>query len=355
MLAAGLAIILSLLVGTIARAGQTDDLGARADSLRAENSALDARARQALLELYAVESQLVRAGKRVARLRAQVAELERRERSARRRLELARQSRRAAQEALNARVRALYIEGDPDPLAIILGASSLDDVISAIDSVQRIADQDTRILGNLRDARGSLRAAIRQLEQRERELRALARQADAAQGSLRSARDRKAGYIASLRARQDLNQREIADLAARAEAAQAKAEQIESTVSAPPAADEPDAAATIDPGAATGAPDNAPAGGQDASPAPGRQVTVSSTMYCLRGTTATGIPVAPGVVATDPSTIPLGTRMYIPGYGDGVAADTGGAVIGWTIDMWVASCARADAWGRRTITITLYD
>jgi 3D (Asp-Asp-Asp) domain-containing protein len=78
-------------------------------------------------------------------------------------------------------------------------------------------------------------------------------------------------------------------------------------------------------------------------------------MYCLKGTTATGIPVGPGVVATDPAYIPLGTRMEIPGYGAGVAADTGGAVIGWFVDMWVASCAQASAYGKRTITITLFD
>jgi 3D (Asp-Asp-Asp) domain-containing protein len=46
--------------------------------------------------------------------------------------------------------------------------------------------------------------------------------------------------------------------------------------------------------------------------------------------------------------------MYVPGYGEGVAADTGGAVIGWTIDLWVASCAEASAYGRQTLTITIY-
>jgi 3D (Asp-Asp-Asp) domain-containing protein len=47
--------------------------------------------------------------------------------------------------------------------------------------------------------------------------------------------------------------------------------------------------------------------------------------------------------------------MSIPGYGDGIAADTGGAVVGWTIDMWVADCGEADAYGRQTITITIYN
>ena len=51
------------------------------------------------------------------------------------------------------------------------------------------------------------------------------------------------------------------------------------------------------------------------------------------GQTATGVQVTYGVVAVDPDIIPLGTRMYIPGYGYAVAADTGGAIKGYIIDL----------------------
>ena len=86
----------------------------------------------------------------------------------------------------------------------------------------------------------------------------------------------------------------------------------------------------------------------------GTQLTVSSTGYCLRGTTATGMPVGWGVVAVDPAVIPLGTRMTVPGYGEGVAADTGSAVRGAMIDLWFPTCSQALAWGRKTLTITLH-
>jgi len=81
---------------------------------------------------------------------------------------------------------------------------------------------------------------------------------------------------------------------------------------------------------------------------------VSSTGYALTGITATGVPVGWGVVAVDPAVIPLGTRLTIPGYGEGVAADTGGAVRGAVIDLWFPSIAQARAWGRRTVTVTLH-
>ncbi|HET6614767.1 MAG TPA: ubiquitin-like domain-containing protein [Dehalococcoidia bacterium] len=51
------------------------------------------------------------------------------------------------------------------------------------------------------------------------------------------------------------------------------------------------------------------------------------------GRTATGVQVTYGVIAVDPDVIPLGTRMFVPGYGYGVAADTGGAVKGYIIDL----------------------
>jgi 3D (Asp-Asp-Asp) domain-containing protein len=88
-------------------------------------------------------------------------------------------------------------------------------------------------------------------------------------------------------------------------------------------------------------------------PAGKHQLTVSATCYDLSGRTATGMPVGQGVVAVDPTVIPLGTRMYVPGYGNGVAADVGGGIKGATIDLWMtpSQCA---AWGRRTVTITIY-
>ncbi len=92
-----------------------------------------------------------------------------------------------------------------------------------------------------------------------------------------------------------------------------------------------------------------------APPAPslasGATLSVSSTAYSLPGHTASGLPVGLGICATDPRVIPLGTRFEIPGYGVCVAADTGSAVIGATIDIWMPD-AQASVYGRQTVTIT---
>jgi 3D (Asp-Asp-Asp) domain-containing protein len=68
------------------------------------------------------------------------------------------------------------------------------------------------------------------------------------------------------------------------------------------------------------------------------------------GVAATGVPVQRGIVAVDPSVIPLGTRLYIPGYGQAVAADTGSAVVGNIIDLGFADYELPD-WHSGWVTV----
>ena len=84
------------------------------------------------------------------------------------------------------------------------------------------------------------------------------------------------------------------------------------------------------------------------------RIKVDAVAYSLPGKTALGIPVRKGVIAVDPQLIPLGTRMHVPGYGHGLAADVGVAIKGRIIDLWFPTRAKARAWGRRTVTITVY-
>ncbi|MDR3559899.1 MAG: G5 domain-containing protein [Negativicutes bacterium] len=69
------------------------------------------------------------------------------------------------------------------------------------------------------------------------------------------------------------------------------------------------------------------------------------------GITASGIAARRGIVAVDPNVIPLGTRLYIPGYGMALAADTGGDIVGDRIDLCVESHGEAWAFGRRMVKI----
>ena len=84
------------------------------------------------------------------------------------------------------------------------------------------------------------------------------------------------------------------------------------------------------------------------------RLKVDAVAYHLPGKTALGVPVRKGVVAVDPTLIPLGTKLHIPGYGRALAADVGSAIKGRIIDLWFPSTEQARAWGRRTVTITIY-
>jgi Uncharacterized protein conserved in bacteria len=86
-------------------------------------------------------------------------------------------------------------------------------------------------------------------------------------------------------------------------------------------------------------------------------LTVVATSYALNGRSATGIDFGsnPGakVIAVDPSVIPLGSRVSIPGYGVFLAADTGGSIKGNRIDIHFPTKSAALNFGRQTITVQI--
>jgi 3D (Asp-Asp-Asp) domain-containing protein len=86
----------------------------------------------------------------------------------------------------------------------------------------------------------------------------------------------------------------------------------------------------------------------------GYRIKVDAVAYYLPGRTALGVTVRKGVVAVDPQLIPLGTKLHVPGYGPSLAADVGTAIKGRIIDLWFPNTAEARAWGRRSVTITVY-
>jgi len=67
--------------------------------------------------------------------------------------------------------------------------------------------------------------------------------------------------------------------------------------------------------------------------------------------TATGKQPAVGIVAVDPSVIPLGSRLYVEGYGYAQAEDVGGAVKGNKIDLFMEEYQQCVNWGRRTVKV----
>ena len=79
-----------------------------------------------------------------------------------------------------------------------------------------------------------------------------------------------------------------------------------------------------------------------------------ATAYCYTGNrTATGTWPSRGTIAVDPEVIPLGTRLHIEGYGEAVAEDTGGAIRGEIIDLYMLGRNEALSWGRRQVEVRI--
>jgi 3D (Asp-Asp-Asp) domain-containing protein len=88
-----------------------------------------------------------------------------------------------------------------------------------------------------------------------------------------------------------------------------------------------------------------------------QMVATAYTPACTgcSGITATGRPAGHGIVAVDPHYIPLGTHLYIPGYGHALAGDTGGAIVGNRIDLGFESNRDARRFGRRPIVVYVFN
>jgi 3D (Asp-Asp-Asp) domain-containing protein len=94
-----------------------------------------------------------------------------------------------------------------------------------------------------------------------------------------------------------------------------------------------------------------------------KEITVKATAYTASckgcsGITYTGINLKKNpnakVISVDPNVIPLGSKVYVPGYGEAIAADKGSAVKGNKIDVFIPNKQRALQWGSKTVTIKVY-
>jgi len=317
----GVLVVLALAVGTpISPAAPGGD----AEELRRREATLAERAGAVLADLTALESRLARAQSELATLRARSQALAAERRDVARRVRIARSSYRAAHAHLVARLRALYVESGPEPLAVLFGARSLREAMATLDGLELAAQEDRELAARIRAAEHRLRKAGRTLARQARALRRTERAAAARAEALAAARSERAAYLTRLRSERALAAARLSQLEERARL-QAEAA----------------AQATFDAPAAT------------APVVAGRTLTVVASGYALQGATASGMEAGWGTVAVDPAVIPLGTHMTIPGYGAGVAADVGSAIQGAAIDLWFPSVGQARGWGRRVVTITL--
>ena len=334
---------LRVLVAVIAAAVACVLVGVRPLSYAASRAPQPAASeRQALYDLYASDAELARArassvaaSSRLSKARAAIDGLTTSVRIARANVQI-------ADRHLRADLVALYRSAPLDSIDILLGAGSLGEAVDGIDLLNRSARNDARLARATRESRRAVARQSAELERARAEAESRARAGDQLVSELARAAESKRHLLAQLRARR----LRVTRLDAQAHAAVQRSRAITTppATGGAPAPRPPAGTLTSQTPAAT-----SPAA--TVSTRPGSTLIVSVTAYNLTGTTASGLPTGPGICATDPRVIPLGTRFTLPGYGTCLAADTGSAVIGATVDVWLKG-EEAVGFGRKTITIT---
>lgn len=285
---------------------------------------LASRHRSAVLDLYSLDRGLLVAHGRLIALERRQEALRAQRAALAQGLVVAHRSLRIAQARVARQLRYLYETGTVSPLDVVFGARTLDDAMTNIDDLSATTAANRSLVDELKGARVQLQREQRALAVRAAALAAARAHAAATEAALGRTRAAREAYVASLAREQQLSAAHLARLQTQAQAAVVHTSHLEASRSM----------ATLS--------------------LPGTSLTVSTTAYSLPGFTSSGLHTGWGVVAVDPTVIPLGTHMTIPGYGEAVAADTGTAIIGDRLDLWFPTLALAQAWGRRTVTITLH-
>ena len=301
-------------------------------------NSLESQRRAAVLDLYALDSRVTAAQVRLSALQQKAADLRAQQLLLRQQWSAAHVTLVTSRHELAANLRDLYKRGSVSALAVVLGAKSLDDAVTQLDTLDAVVSQNKKVASVTSSAETRLSTLRSTLAAHRAALASAVAAARATVSSLVDARAARVAFIARLRSQEQVKRAQLTAWEERVRSAQQKAAKLTAAV-------QPDVPA----------PAAAPEAAAAASPAAdGHTIVVASTGYSLPGHTATGLPVGWGVVAVDPAVIPLGTKLTIPGYGEGVAADVGNGVRGNDIDLWFPTLGQARAWGRRTVSITLH-
>lgn len=300
--------------------GDLGDLQNRSEEIRSSYE-------QALADLVAANSEVSRYEAEIAHVNGRQADVQSAIASEQANLSDLQSQLDERQQILEKRVTIAYKSDDINVLDVIMDAGDFDDLLTRLDLLGEIADSDRQMIDSYRESKDSVEQKLASLEASQAELDGLYQELSSAQENMVAAQSEKQGMVDSLQSEQQMTEGQITQLQSEASSVGTRMDQLQDEAYS--------------------------GGGYTPPPAGGSSFSVTATSYCLGGTTATGMPVGRGIIAVDPRVIPLGSQVYVSGYGNAIAADTGGAIRGNKIDVWLP-CGEAIAWGVRTVSVTVY-
>ncbi|MBN1289685.1 MAG: hypothetical protein JXA49_08630 [Actinobacteria bacterium] len=222
---------------------------------------------------------------------------------------------------LNSRVREMYMNGRTSTLEVFLTSEDFDEFMVQHDYAEMVAANDSKLLKEVKSRSEELDRTLAGLKSKKSEAKNLLDNLETEKAALQKRKNERERVLAQAGSKRN-------EIESKSSQAKALIEEIN------PADSEP--------------------------PPPGKEIVMVATAYSpeepgLSDTTATGLKAQKGVVAVDPSFIPLGTRVHVEGYGYAIAADTGGAIKGNRIDLCYNTLGEALAFGRRKVKVRVLD
>lgn len=248
-------------------------------------------------------------------------------------LDAAEKSSKDQNELFKKRIRAMYINNKDGYLDVILSSNDLSDFISKADMITKVISYDNQIITKLKKQKQTISNQKEALNSQNAKLQDLKTSNETALANL--GKDVKA-------------QKALLDTATEKEKqlVAAEASKAASVASAASASSVASVSRVYQTGTLS----------RGMSSSYSQVLTMEATSYSGDTITASGTatrrdPNGYSTIAVDPRVIPLGSRVYVEGYGYAVADDTGGAIKGKIIDLFLPTEAEAQDWGRRSVTV----
>lgn len=233
------------------------------------------------------------------------------------------------------RVKAMYINGNDAYLEVLLSSESLSDFISRMDTITRVIQFDNKIIAKLKQSEQAIEDEKQALYYENSKLQALKANNEVTLSKLNDdIKEQKELLAKTAEKEQQLKEQQLEEsknLYIQTSLAYSGSDLDRQTLSR---------------------------GGMPSSFS--QVLNVVATAYSGDGITASGAPTKRNpngysTIAVDPRVIPLGSKVYVEGYGYAIAEDIGGAIKGNRIDIFVTSEAEAQSWGRRSVNVYILD
>lgn len=224
-------------------------------------------------------------------------------------------------KALLLRLRKIYINGRTSKLELLLTCDNISDFLAGAEMIERVTQDDSQLLAETKREEEKLETLVSTLRQKKEQIEEKKSEMKDRKMALEKSKANRESLLAGAGGqRQTLEQKATA----------VKSKFAELGPSQPPLRE----GAKVMFMMATGYSPQEPG---------------------LSDATASGLKAQRGVVAVDPRVIPLGTRLYIEGYGSAIAADTGSAIKGNRIDLCFDTLEEVKNYGKRKVRVEILD